>query len=523
MTQSLATTAPVEQEVRWRWKGFLPRSFLFSLEIWKDQTNLVEVPLPVGKLAVSPDYCWQVASREDSFIVLIGHCIDLRAPGRKEAEVANRLLDTALQRGVDEMLSETDDFIGRYTAICCIRGAWIAFNDAGATRSTYYAEDAAIVASHSTIIGEVLGQEPRRQLFRHYRFGLPGNATLVPGVRLLLANFALDLQRRKLFRFWPRAERIERPLQELTDPVERTWVQTADAIASRWTPAIALTAGLDSRVSLAAFRHIPEKVVFTYDRGEEDKIEVEVATELCRRLGIGHRRILPVDRDKARSIYAALEAMPDHRHIDEAPAMYLSAFPGERYINVRSNLSEIGRAVWRQRHMVSTRFDPSDWIDIVAHADRRGEPLRREAIQYLREELDRFFDLAGYDRSNPQDPQLLGYDAWDLTYWEHRMSTWHGPVMLGSDFAFDTMIVFNSRRVLKLLLSAPREARIKATLYREFIARRCSEIRDVPINPKAGRDWQHLLPIRQAYRQVRRRITILKRVDRAIRTIARPR
>jgi len=112
---------------------------------------------------------------------------------------------------------------------------------------------------------------------------------------------------------------------------------------------------------------------------------------------------------------------------------------------------------------------------------------------------------------------LLGYDAWDLFYWEHRMSTWHAQVLLGSDFAFDTTIIFNSRRILTLLLSAPRNERRKATLFREFIRRRCPEIKDVPINPRGIRDWRRLLLL--AYRRARGRVAFIRILDHSIRRI----
>jgi hypothetical protein len=243
-----------------------------------------------------------------------------------------------------------------------------------------------------------------------------------------------------------------------------------------------------------------------------------MATKLCQRLGFEHRRIPIVGPDRAGTIYSIVEKMPDYKHFDEACATYVSAFPDEGCINVRSNLSEIGRAVWRERERISIRFDPSDWIDIIAHKERGGEPFRQESIQYLREELEIFFGLLGYDCSNPYDPKLLGYDAWDLAYWEHRMSTWHAQVLLGSDFAFDTIIIFNSRRLLKHLLSAPRDARIKSTLYREFIARRCPEIKDFPINPQTGRGWALF---RRSFRRARRRM--LRRLGGSIRAIVRSR
>ncbi|WP_046868959.1 hypothetical protein [Microvirga massiliensis] len=473
-----------------------------------------DVSVPLGHLQISPDYRCHIAAAEASFLVLIGHCIDLQTPHVSESEIACTLLHTALQGGIEMMLTSSDHLVGRYTAICYAHGKWTVFNDACATRSTYFAEDLSIIASHSTILGEILDREPRTQLFRHYRYSLPGNASPVPRVRVLPANFALDLSSGRLTRFWPREERVERSVEELIDPLERVLVGTADAIASRWTPAVSLTAGIDSRTSLAAFRHIPSTVPFTYDRDAIDAVDVKVAGELCRSLGFEHRRLSVVGREEAPSIYAAVEAMPDYKHFDEASAIYVKAFSGHNYVHVRSNLAEIGRAFWRKHPVMPTRFSASNWIDIATHQHRRSEPLRQEAVQYMLHEMEAFLDLAGYNVSDPANPLLLGYDGWDLVYWEHRMSTWHAQVLLGSDFAFDTNIIFNSRRALSLLLAAPLKDRIKASLFHEFTNRRCPEIRNIPINPRATpRSLEDL--VLGAYRRIRRRVPVLRSLDRS--------
>ncbi|QRM33413.1 hypothetical protein [Microvirga sp. VF16] len=498
---------------------FLPRSFLFSLDGRCEATCMNDISVPLGHLQISPDYRCHIAEAEAAFLVLIGHCIDLQTPSLSEAEIARTLLHTALQDSIEMMLTSTDHLVGRYTTICYAHGKWTVFTDACAMRSTYFAEDTSLIASHSTMIGEILNREPRRQLFRHYRYGLPGNASPVTRVRVLPANFALDLSSGRLTRFWPREERVERSVEELIDPLERVLVGTANAIASRWTPAVSLTAGIDSRTSLAAFRHIPSTVPFTYDLDASTAIDVKIAGELCRSLGFEHRRLLVVSREEAPSIYAAVEAMPDYKHFDEASAIYVKAFSDHNYIHVRSNLAEIGRAFWRKHPVMPTCFDVSNWIDIATHQHCQSEPLREEAIQYLLHEMEAFLDLAGYDVSDPANPLLFGYDGWDLVYWEHRMSTWHAQVLLGSDFAFDTSIIFNSRRALSLLLSAPLKDRIKASLLHEFTNRRCPEVRNIPINPRAApRSLEDL--VIGAYRQIRRRVPILRSLDRSTNLMA---
>ena len=503
--------------VRWRWNGFLPRSFLFSsAPDLAGPSGLTAIPIPEGRLFVSPDYKCFVAKSGSSFIALIGHCIDLRRPDADELRIATSLAEAAVESGMDAMLADTDDLVGRFVAICRVGGRWRIFNDACATRTVYFAEARPAVASHSTILGDLTGEQPRRDLFRHYWCALPGNASPVAGVRILPANFVLDPESRRLSRYWPRAERNERPVSALVEEVERLFVRTAEATAARWKPAISVTAGLDSRMTLAAYRHIPGIVAFTYDRGEQHRVDAEVASQLCGRLGIEHRRLPSVEQSEAPSVYRLMESMPDCPIGAGISAIYASAFQDDSHVHVRSNLAEIGRAFWRKHPGMPTALDPASWLDVSLARSTRSLPLRQEAADYLRKEMTRFFATVGYDISNPYSATIRGYDVWDLVYMEHRMATWHGPALLGSDMAFDTAILFNSRRVLDLLLAAPLADRKNATLLRAILTARCPEIADIPINPRPRRTVGQLFA--GAYRQAMRRAKVLRSIDQRLKS-----
>jgi hypothetical protein len=493
-----------DDEVRWRWSGFLPRSFLFSVTpVLNRPAGMVEIPTPEGQLFVSPDYQCFVGTSDSGFVVLIGHCMDLRQRPARELQIATRLADLAVRDGFEPMLADTDDLAGRYAAICRSGDGWRVFNDAFATRAVYFAEDRPAIASHSTILGDLSGRSPRMDLFRHYWCALPGTASPVAGVRVLPANFALDIQSRCLRRFWPRTERRERPVSKLIDKAETIFVETAEAIAARWNPAISLTAGLDSRLTLSICRHIPNIVAFTYDRHEQDRTDADVAQQVCSRLGIEHRRLGRVDRSRAESVYGVMDRIVDCPVEKGLPAIYLSAFPGDTHLHVRSNLAEIGRAFWRRHPGMPTTIAPSNWVDVSMARSTRNLPMRREAAAYMLEEMDRFFSIAGYNLPNSPSATIRGYEVWDLAYMEHRMSTWLGPALLGSDMAFDTTMLFDSRRIADLLLSAPLEDRKNETLFRQIIAARCPEIADIPINPRPRRAIPGYLA--GAYRQIRRR------------------
>jgi hypothetical protein len=505
------TSAPdrIQGEVRWRWNGFLPRSFLFSADrLDHAPENLNRIPVPEGDLYVSPDYVCHVQAFEDSFIALIGHCCDLADPDAREAEIAAGLLRVATRDGIDAMLAGTDDLLGRFAAICRIRGRWSAFADATAMRTIYFAEDKRAVASHSTLLGTLVGAAPRVGIFQHYWCGLPGNASPVPGVRALPANFALDLDTRAIRRFWPRAERIERSVSDVIGGVEEALVRAARATAVRWKPILSLTAGLDSRLSLAILRDTPGLTAFTYHLREWHDADAAIARQLCEQLGVGHRTLTAVERNRAESAYQLIESIVDCTFEKRVAVLMLGAFGNESdIIHVRSNLAEIGRAFWRGHTGMPRRLDPSNWLQVGLKESVRRLPQRTEAERCLREEMARFFTTAGYDTN---DPSIKGYDIWDLVYTEHRMSTWHGQALLGTDMTFDTSILFNARRILEPMLAVPYGDRRNGTLLREIVARRCPEIAGIPVNPRPRRGLRELGAA--AYRQLKRRSVIVRAI-----------
>ncbi|MEZ5831501.1 MAG: hypothetical protein R3D05_09995 [Dongiaceae bacterium] len=506
------------KDAPWQCGGFLPKSYLFSIDpVEPTPANLREIPLPSGHLFLSPDYYCCVRHWGSGFMALIGHCIDLAEPSNDEAAIVLELLRRATEEGIDAMLAHIDDLFGRFAAVCRVAGDWCVFADACATRTVYFAEDRPAIASHSTMLGDLIGGTPRMEIFQHYWCALPGNASPVAGVRVLPANFALDLASRRMRRFWPRTDRNERAPAVLIDELDRLLDTAANAVAARWKPILSLTAGLDSRLSLSVYHRMPDLVAFTYHRDQRDTTDVEVARRLCERLGIEHRRLVPVEYRCARRAYELIEAIPDCTFDKSVAPIYLDGFQGNdpAVIHVRSSLAEIGRAFWRYHPGMPTTIDPDNWTQVSLARATIGLPKREEAADYMRREMRRFFQAVGYASIDPRSPEIRGYDVWDLVYMEHRMSTWHAQALLGSDMTFDTSILFNSRRILDLLMAVPLPDRRNATLFRMIIARRCPQLSDIPINPRPRRTFGQLAA--GAYRQVKRRVRLVQALETRLR------
>lgn len=456
----------------------LARAYAFSTDPLPADFPLPSHDVGFGHLAISPGYGWARIVVNGRHVMLIGHCVDLDNPSLDESAIARKLVEAA------SVPEATFQLLGRFVAIDHRDGRTRVCGDATSMRTIYYAEDRPVIASHSTLIGGLIGEKPRADVYRFYRFGLPGNLSPTPRVRVLPANFVLDLADRRPRRFWPGPDqqRRERSVDEVYPEIERLLLDSAAAITQRAEPIVSLTAGIDSRVTLAALRAYPATRTFTYDRGLEDATDLRVARLLAGKVGLAHDTLRMRRGDRRPGASAETVAMVDYHHDVRLPGLYARAFGGRPVIHVRSNLLEIGRSFWRKKLGDQPSLDGANWRQANLYHPV-PLPEYQQAAKAFEEEMPRFFDLMGYDLSDPSAPELHGYDAWDLFYWEHRMPTWHSQLVLGTDAVFETTVLFNSRAFLAALLDVPLGDRKAATLMHRFIAAHAPEIVGIPVNP----------------------------------------
>jgi hypothetical protein len=124
-------------------------------------------------------------------------------------------------------------------------------------------------------------------------------------------------------------------------------------------------------------------------------------------------------------------------------------------VHLRSGLGEIGRAFYRRSRPIISPFDAKAMADVFKPRPMSDNP----GVLAM---FERFYETSEFAR-------IENYDPYDMLYWEHRMSTWHTGIVLGTDVAFDTFINFNNRRVLMPLLAAPLEERLTSAVFKKVI------------------------------------------------------
>jgi hypothetical protein len=295
----------------------------------------------------------------------------------------------------------------------------------------------------------------------------------------LTANQVLDVDTRTLRRAFPR-----RPLPALTTTATAGLIaprlegQVAALVNSGRPVALSLTGGLDSRVSLAASRPHRDAIdYFTYRRPGIASTDADVATagSISKSLRLPYHVIeVPVAAEPPLDL--AIREATFLSHGRPIIAAYRRNFTRDT-IHIRSNVSEIAKCFYRSKPHGAGAAETADGIsaDLLARMWAHGA-----TSQPIVDAFEDWMDATRYR-------DVRGVDPLDIFYWEHRLACWHSSVVLESDFAFDTHVLFNSRSIIQLMLCAPADDRCSGVLLREVVSLLWPELLRWPINKRSLR------------------------------------
>ena len=190
-------------------------------------------------------------------------------------------------------------------------------------------------------------------------------------------------------------------------------------------------------MSLAASRHVRDGMrYFTYRRSgvAADDRDVATATSIAEACELPYEVLDVRHSDESTELRAAIREATILGHGPGIVAAYRAAFAPDT-IHIRSNVAEVGRCKYRKTRAGSKL--PASAADISAQ-DMARSWASREVDGPVVDAFEEWIQA-----THLRD--AIGVDPLDLLYWEHRMSCWHSNVLLESDFAFDTHVLFNSR------------------------------------------------------------------------------
>jgi acetyltransferase-like isoleucine patch superfamily enzyme len=456
-------------------------------------------------VTIHPDLNYVHKVSATSSITLLGFILDPDHPEASDNDIIESLLEKLIMGStLSKLIESTFDFGGRWLLIIIHGSDRIIFNDACGYRTAYYTDfqhqDEFWCASQPGIFALITDLDPDPQALDYLdtekynhsgnnEYFFPADGTPYKNVKHLLPNHYLSIADKKTIRYWPQREL---PLVDFNEAVNFCCTKIERLIKAanhRFSLALSLTAGKDSRLITAAAKDIAAEIYFFskfYWGQDKSSWDIVIPRKLLNALGFKHHAL-----DCNKKCREDLKAIYD-RNVDNAHSSYRRLIQGmndqlpPKMVWVKGNASPIASRVY-QRKLKTQAVSPENLANAL------GTPNNAFAIN----EIDKWMQGA----KNIYNVELL-----DLFYWEIKEGNWQAYTQLEFDLVLDEIFVpYNCRTLLEMMLAVDTKFRKhpEYQMLEAMIEKMWPELLQQPINPP---------PIQKRRLRAKIRIFALKRL-----------
>ncbi len=426
-----------------------------------------------------PDLEMSCIEKNNKKAILLGYFLDPSNPQNTNKDILKGFVEEPIS--IDSIISRLEFLCGRFVLIVSTKeNVWL-FHDACGLRQVYYCIDnknKIWCASQPNLLAELLGFEYDQDMisFRNLplfatgrdEFWFPHDLTPYKEIKYLLPNHYLELGKHEVHRFWPKEDSfIDISVDKCINQVSELLKNTIKAATLRFDLKMGISAGCDSRKSLAAAKEVKDKITFyTHTPAKGSEADIEIPLRLLPKLGLKHHivNLQPMD-EEFRKYFEASNTWPRERHGHIAYS-FMKYF-GTECVVLNSNISEYS-GVWY-------------WLPKSNINGRNLAVLRLLNHRKIIDEMEKWL------RDARPACETAGMNILVLFDLELR-SRWVSQALAEYDIAFDTFNPFNNRHLFSLELSVDEKIRQGRSLYlpKKLINKMWPEVLSEPINPEHG-------------------------------------
>ncbi|WP_456461829.1 hypothetical protein [Reichenbachiella sp.] len=425
---------------------------------------------------VHPNIDLNQVTLADRKLTLIGDFFDPHHPNKSNKEILQGLSN---ETSFDEVLKATFELAGKFILVYHDSDEFKLFHDAVGLREVFYlkGQPNTPCASQPTLFGQYKKLEPTSDVLGSAFYTSPlfeerkeriSNTTQYEGLEHLQPNHYLDLRKGIAVRYFP-----NEPLKtvELDAAVNKSAFYLKGvfkSMARRYPLMIAVTAGMDSRIMLAASRHIEREVfyfILNSDSLKSDSLDITTPQKLLERMGLPFHILEQGEQvpEKIKKTFIENVELMLHRHFK---FWYNVFYQKKNYLNITS-VSEFSRNYYHYE------ADPKNLSGgkLATLNKFKNNPFASEVYAQWLAESRGFFDQNGYN-------------TLDMFYWEEKMGNWlaNGRSSMGS--VIEDFSPFNCRNLMIDFLAVDEKyrGRFNSTFHRKVIEKLCPEALQEPIN-----------------------------------------
>ena len=412
-------------------------------------------------------------------IVLIGNLFDSEDPEKGNADILHDIL--ANTSTMETLVLWIKQYAGSYALLYKDDKDAFIQHDALALREVYYCtkDNQIVCGSQPNLIAKFADpqikptSDPDLLDFYENHFKNSkwiGDETYYEGVKHLLPNHCLDINRRKVVRYWPNESIKQLNLDEAVSKCCAFLQGIMRAIVHRHPVMMAVTAGTDSRTLLAASRGLHDKIYyFVNNQGLSDKHpDISVPRKIFSSIGVRfHVHDVPEEvDDEFRNIFLGNAFFATERIL---PTIYNVYFKNHsEKVNILG-IGEIGRTRYGKEPVNLNSYLMAyklGYTESCPYAIRQGEQILAELLP-----VGRKFNV----------------NILTLLYWEQMMGNWGSVGNSESDIAIEEVNPYDSHKLYEIFLGVDgkytKYNQSPCVLFKEMIRSMWPELLDQPINP----------------------------------------
>ncbi len=431
-----------------------------------------------------PDISVTMVREDQKCVVVLGFILDPFHPARDNRGVITNMLRE--MNSVDDIFGMVDTKGGRYVLIAEAENRSVALNDSAGFRELFYHRDEngnLWCASQPSLIAEnckgKIDYELRDALYsltlftKSVEYWYPGGYSIYKNIFHLLPNHYLCLRGGVVKRFWPSKAIEHCPFDRCVENVCDLLKGMTESALNRFDFAMAVTAGLDSRMVLSACRDFPHTpFYFTHTHGELscNDPDITIPAEMLKTLGLNYsviKHYCDVDPEFATIMNRNVTTARLNK-IQNSYTMH--QFFRQQQLQQMVVVNGVGGEMTRNFYFVPSSIKITGPL-LAKIAYMNGCSVVEDAFSaWLGDAAQRV------EKHN---------HVLDLFYWEQRMGNWAAMSYSEYDTAFESFSPLNCRKLVEFTMGVKPALRNPPDfrLNRAVVATLWPELLNWPINP----------------------------------------
>lgn len=404
---------------------------------------------------------------EDVNIIMLGYVLDIR-DSKKDSNEILKHLSKQYKISREYFYDALDYLNGRYILIVDDSDDTQVYTDATSMKPIYY-WNKELFGSHEVIVREVVKKNRNVTLKTRWTNGYM-DYTGTQSIYKFNCNNYFSFKENQFSRYFPRydienqsAEEIaEKTIPFLKNQVE--WLSKLDK-----TLYLSLTGGMDSKVSLAILKSIKSKLnLFTYlidfekeKEGPRKDIytrDKELVDRLVYNFDLKHKYYNFEDLNIPDEFIKQMKYNFSSAHSDEV-AYLVRENMDFNSIHIKSNIYEMAKLPYTQSGYKVTKIE--DGYNISKKWLPRSIRDKNDIGKKM------YLDAAR--RCNLNREEILNANLSMMLYLESKLSNWHSSITQETEGIQETFIFFNSKFLLRNLLSLKMDERRNTILLSLYI------------------------------------------------------